>query len=101
MELKHIGAVLAALLAGGAIAAGQTRMPAVPPGAAVAMPPNPDSASDAVRPSSLHILSASDHDLFIRAFAAAAKSDWVTALALGNQGQDAVARQLLQWRYSL
>src|SRR5262249_52500492 len=54
-----------------------------------------------VRSSSLHILSAADHDLFTRAFAAAAKSDWVTAMALGNQGQDSVARQLLQWRYTL
>jgi soluble lytic murein transglycosylase len=97
MDLKHIGIALAALLAGGAMAAGQSRTPAVPPGTAMVMQPAPD----ALRPSSLHILSAADHDLFTRAFAAAAKSDWVTALALGNQGQDAVARQLLQWRYTL
>src|SRR5262249_16194625 len=78
-------------------AAGQTRASAS--GATVVMQPMPDAGT--TRSSSLHILSASDHDLFTRAFAAAAKSDWVTALALGNQGQDAVARQLLQWRYTL
>ena len=100
MDLKHIGIAFAALLAGGAIAAGQARAPAVPPGTKLAMQPAPDSVG-ATRPSSLHILSAADHDLFVRAFAAAAKSDWVTAMALGNQGQDAVARQLLQWRYTL
>ncbi|HXS07805.1 MAG TPA: lytic transglycosylase domain-containing protein [Rhizomicrobium sp.] len=99
MDLKHIGIAFAALLAGGAMAAGQTRTPAVPPGAAVVIEPRPDAGT--TRSSNLHILSASDHDLFARAFAAAAKSDWVTAMALGNQGQDAVARQLLQWRYTL
>src|ERR1700749_4676799 len=97
MDLKHIGTALAALLAGGAMTAGQTQTP--PPAATVVMQPMPDAGS--ARSSSLHILSASDHDLFTRAFAAATKSDWVTALALGNQGQDAVARQLLQWRYTL
>ena len=103
MDLKHIGIALAALLAGGAMVAGQmrtseARTPAVPP--TMMMQP-PDAGSGAARLSSLHILSAADHDLFSRAFAAAAKSDWVTALALGNQGQDGVARQLLQWRYTL
>ena len=99
MDLKHIGTALAALLAGGAMAAGQTQPPT--PGAAVMMQPLPGDAIGTARPSSLRILSATDHDLFTRAFAAAAKSDWVTALALGNQGEDAVARQLLQWRYTL
>src|SRR6185312_11195146 len=69
-----------------------------PPTAMVVMQPIPDATA---RASSLHVLSVADHDLFSRAFAAAAKSDWVTALALGNQGQDSVARQLLQWRYTL
>lgn len=53
------------------------------------------------RPSNLRILSAADHDLFQRAFAAGARGDWAAALALGNPGQDGVARQLLQWRYAL
>ena len=100
MDLKHIGIALAALLAGGALAAGQPQA-ARAPATIVTMQPAPDAGASTARPSSLHILSAADHDLFTRAFAAAAKSDWVTALGLGNQGQDAVARQLLQWRYTL
>ena len=99
MDLKHIGTALAALLAAGAMAAGQAKAPASR--AVAVVQPIPDTAAGTTRPSSLHILSPADHDLFTRAFAAAAKSDWVTALALGNQGQDAVARQLLQWRYTL
>ncbi len=53
------------------------------------------------RPSTAKVLSASDHALFARAFAAGAKHDWATAMALGDQGKDTVARQLLQWRYAL
>ena len=53
------------------------------------------------RPANIHVLSAADHDIFVQAFAAAANSDWNRALALGNQGQDSLARQLLQWRYAL
>ena len=100
MDSKHIGAALAALLAGGAIAAARTKAPPAQPAAVVAMKPAPGAPATG-RPSSLHILSQADHDIFMRAFDAASKSDWVTAMALGNQGQDAVARQLLQWRYTL
>ncbi len=57
--------------------------------------------SAGMRPSTIRVLSAADHDLYTRAFAAAAKGDWTAALALGNQGQDSLARQLLQWRYAL
>jgi soluble lytic murein transglycosylase len=53
------------------------------------------------RPSTIRVLSAADHDLYTRAFLAASRGDWSNALALGNQGQDSVARQLLQWRYAL
>jgi soluble lytic murein transglycosylase len=53
------------------------------------------------RPSTAKVLSAGDHDLFLRAFAAGAKGDWAGAMALGNQGTDTTARQLLQWRYTL
>src|ERR1700722_17328491 len=79
------------LLLGGAMA--QTA------GTVVMQPlPAQDSALEITpaRPSNLHILSASDHDLYTQAFAAAAKGDWTTALTLGNQGQDSLARQLLQ-----
>jgi soluble lytic murein transglycosylase len=53
------------------------------------------------RPSTIKVLSPSDHDLFQRAFASGAKEDWANALALGDQAKDTTARQLLQWRYAL
>ena len=53
------------------------------------------------RPANIHVLSPADHNLFVQAFAAAAKADWNQALTLGAQGQDGLARQLLQWRYAL
>lgn len=93
MGLKHIGALLAALLA--ATAAKGAQAPGLPMGNVV-----PDGMVSA-RPAGIHVLSPSDHELFMRAFAAAAEGDWGKALSIGNQGQDTVARQLLQWRYAL
>ncbi|MBN9555068.1 MAG: transglycosylase SLT domain-containing protein [Alphaproteobacteria bacterium] len=88
MGWKHIGFTALALLAGGMVASrGQA--------------PAASGGDTPARPGALHVLSAADHDLFTRAFAAAAKSDWATAISLGNQGQDTTARQLLQWRYAL
>ncbi|MGZ5927850.1 MAG: lytic transglycosylase domain-containing protein [Rhizomicrobium sp.] len=89
MGLKHIGIAVAALLAGSWMMASR------------AQPPAGQDAVAAMRVGKIHVLSSADHDIFIRAFAAAARSDWVTAMALGNQGQDTTARQLLQWRYAL
>ncbi len=71
------------------------------------MQPIPDGSSasgtalSATRPSRLRVLSASDHDLFTRAFAAADHGDWVGARALAAQGQSPIARRLLEWRYAL
>jgi soluble lytic murein transglycosylase len=53
-----------------------------------------------VRPSSVHVLSAADHDLFLRAIAAAEHGDWTGARNLAAQGASPVARQLLEWRYA-
>jgi soluble lytic murein transglycosylase len=88
MRFSHFAAALAGPLAALALNAD---MLAAQPGADPAL----------FRPSNIHVLSPADHDLYVRAFAAAAKGDWTNALTLGNQGQDAVARQLLQWRYAL
>jgi soluble lytic murein transglycosylase len=90
MGLKHIGIAVAALLAGSWMMASHAQTQAAG-----------QDAGAAVRAGNIHILSSADHDIFIRAFAAAARSDWVSAMALGNQGQDTTARQLLQWRYAL
>ena len=59
-----------------------------------------------VRPSRLHVLSPADHDLFARAFDAAAHGDWVAARGLaaqsrGSSGSAATARRLLEWRYAM
>lgn len=53
-----------------------------------------------VRPSSVRVLAGSDHELFLRAYDAAAHGDWVGARALAAQGQNATTRQLLEWRYA-
>jgi soluble lytic murein transglycosylase len=53
------------------------------------------------RPSKLRYLSPTDHDLFLRAFDAAGRGDWTAARSLAAQGQDPVARELLEWRYAL
>ena len=91
MGLKHIGIAVAALLAASWLVASRAQAPALR-----------DAAAPCRRgPANIHVLSSADHDLFLRAFAAAARSDWVNAMSLGNQGQDATARQLLQWRYAL
>ncbi|HTC82917.1 MAG TPA: hypothetical protein VK683_01125, partial [Rhizomicrobium sp.] len=57
--------------------------------------------SEAARPSRLRLLPAADHDLFIRAFDAASRGDWVAARSLASQGQNPTAKRLLEWRYAL
>ena len=49
----------------------------------------------------IHVLSATDHDLYARAFDAADRGDWLAARALAQQGRDAAARKLIEWRYLL
>lgn len=77
-------------------------------GDVVMMQPIPDGSSESgtaslsgPRPSKLKYLSAADHDLFVRAFEAAAHGDWTGARALAAQGQNPIARQLLGWRFAL
>src|SRR5262245_61425167 len=92
-----------------AVAVAQT-MPAVPPGApvrssdVVTAPPAGESAQDTLpgpRPSRIRVLTAADRDLFVRAFDAAGRGDWIAARGLAAQGQNSVARRLLEWRYAL
>ena len=72
-----------------------------PSGTVVMLPPMVDTGGIAVRPSRLHYLTAPEHDLFVRAFDAASRGDWVAARGLAAQGQNRIARQLLEWRYAL
>ena len=53
------------------------------------------------RPGLVRYLSAFDHDLYIRAFDAAARGDWTAARGLASQGHDPVANKIIEWRYLL
>lgn len=74
-------------------------------GEVVMMQPIPQSGKDAAaglsgpRPSRLRLMP--DHDLFVRAFEAASRGDWVAARSLASQGQNPIAKRLLEWRYAL
>ena len=94
---RHIVIIASLLVPAAALgqSAGVTMMPPLPESAAT------DPGIAGARPSTIRVLSPADHTLFQRAFAAAAKGDWTGALALGDQGTDTTARQLLQWRYAL
>ena len=75
-------------------------------GDVVAMQPIPDGSTaggglSGPRPSRLRLLSAVDHDLFVRAFEAAGRGDWTAARNLASQGQNPTAKRLLEWRYAL
>lgn len=101
------GVLLGALLEGGLSAGAQT-LPAVPPGTPsrggdVAMMQSVPGAGTLPGPRQgrIRVLSATDHDLFLRAFEAAARGDWAAARNLASQGQNSLARQLVEWRYAL
>jgi soluble lytic murein transglycosylase len=50
------------------------------------------------RPGLIRVLSPADRDLYTRAFEAAERGDWVAAKALADQGHDADAHKLVEWR---
>src|SRR6185312_11990830 len=110
--------VLRALLLSTALISVAAAQPAVQPkrlpggltrqGDTVMMQPIPDGTSMAAgetpngaHPSRIRVLSPADHDLFMRAFEAAGRSDWIAARQLAAQGQSPVGRRLLEWRYAL
>src|SRR5882757_5848527 len=91
----------AALIAGGAALAQNLPEGLTRNGDVVMMQPIPDGTSGgSAHPSRLRVLSASDHDLFTRAFEAAGRGDWASARGLAAQGQSPVAKRLLEWRYA-
>jgi len=105
--------VLRALLVSTVLVSVAAAQPAVPPppggltrkGNVVMMQPIPDGSSEGEslpgpRPTSLHVLTPADHDLYVRAFDAAGRGDWAGARALAAQGQNPLARRLLEWRYA-
>jgi soluble lytic murein transglycosylase len=95
--------VLAILLLGAA-AAGPLPAGVERQGNVITMRPIGDdmTVSDAesgLRAGTVKVLSAADHDLFTRAFEAANRGDWSSALALAQQGHNPIAKALVHWRY--
>ncbi len=90
-------------LFGVSLIAGAQTQPAVPAGAPIRSGEAltiPDSESGP-RTGRIRVLSPGDHDLFLRAFDAGSRGDWVAARNLAGQGQNSLARRLLEWRYAL
>ena len=110
-------ALLASVTLGIGVAAAQTPgssnpLPAgvVRQGNVVTMAPIGDSGDvTAPLPSSggerreglVHLLSPADHELYVRAFEAANRGDWIAARGFADQGHDPIARLIIQWRYLL
>ncbi|HEX3754139.1 MAG TPA: hypothetical protein VHV26_03595, partial [Rhizomicrobium sp.] len=99
-------------VAGGALLAAWSAhgQRALPPdltrrGNVVMMQPIPDGGAhggeSGPHPSAIRVLTPTDHDLFVRAFDAAAHGDWTGARSLAAGSTNRVARQLLEWRYVL
>lgn len=93
-----------------AYAAAQTTLPngLTQLGDVIMMAPIPDGSTDSGltvdrerRPSPVHVLSPTDHDIYSRAFDAADRGDWTAARGLAAQGHDATATRLITWRYVL
>ncbi len=116
MSVARICLFSAAALLLGLVTYAQTQAPAQTPpllpapgparqGDLVLMSPIPEGigrmTEGGPRPSNIRILPPGDHDLFVRAFTAAARGDWPAARSLAAQGHDPLARQLLEWRYVL
>ncbi len=110
MTANRAMAVLAALLSG--VLAARAQAPALPAGltqsgGVIMMQPIDENADNGPtvdperRAGQIHVLSTADHDLYTRAFEAADHGDWFAARALADQGHDATARRLIQWRYLL
>jgi len=112
MRIRRAVSISAVLLAG-ALNANAQNLPSglSQSGSTVMMQPIPDYSSNPAetgpsfsheqRPGQIHFLSATDHDLYMRAFDAADRGDWLTARSLAAQGRDPVARRLIDWRYML
>src|SRR2546423_1220577 len=90
MMANRLALLTVALLAGTMTAGAQDS--ALQPGAA-------GNASSELRQPGYRVLSATDHDLYVRAFDLGKKGNWLGAQVLGDQGHDPMARRLLQWAY--
>jgi soluble lytic murein transglycosylase len=107
MRLRHLSA-LVTVLAFVTAARGQELPSGLQQqGGVISMQPIPDQPTDEEsgpaepRTTATHVLSAADRDIFQKAFDAADRGDWSSAKAFAAQGHDAVARELIEWRYLL
>jgi soluble lytic murein transglycosylase len=110
MNSFRAGLLAGCALAWGAVAWAQTSSPlpagVIRQGNVIMMAPVADSDNGPTitaerRVSLVQYLSASDHDIYDRAFGAADRGDWVAAKGLAAQGHDPTANKLIQWRYLL
>jgi soluble lytic murein transglycosylase len=112
MRIFRIFAISAALLSGAAAVYAQTTtLPngLTQNGSVVMMQPiqdyegadNGPNISPERHTALIHVLSATDHDLFSRAFDYADHGDWNGARGLAQQGRDSAAKRLVEWRYLL
>src|SRR5690349_21251466 len=89
------------LTASAVAALAQTSSAPLPERGEIALMQSAPENGAAPRPSRIRILAAADRELFLRAFDAASRGDWKTARALAAQGQNPIAKRLLEWRYAL
>lgn len=61
----------------------------------------PSLSSGERRPGLIRYLSPADRDVYIRAFEAADRSDWLDAREYADQGHDPIAGKIIEWRYLL
>ncbi len=110
MKILRAGLLAGCALALGAMVADAQNLPSglVRQGNVIMMAPVSESATEngpsingERRVGLVRVLSASDHDLYSRAFDAADRGDWTAAKGLASQGHDATAGKLIQWRYLL
>ncbi|HEX4301601.1 MAG TPA: lytic transglycosylase domain-containing protein [Rhizomicrobium sp.] len=107
MTFRRAALFLIGTSAAAVLAYGQTALPGglTQLGNVIMMQPIPDGSTDdglkpdhERRPSPVHTLSATDHDIYGRAFDAADRGDWTAARGLAAQGHDGTATRLITWR---
>jgi soluble lytic murein transglycosylase len=106
MKYRAALAVTSALVAAVLIAHAQDNLPPglVRSGSVIMMQPIEDSEAGPVpsnterRAGLIHVLAPADRDIYTRAFDAAERGDWIAARALADQGHDAAAHKLIEWR---
>src|SRR5258708_7149163 len=105
--MKVRAAILAAAMVSGALLArAEENLPPglVRSGGVIMMRPISDGETSNTfsvrehRPGTIRVLSTADRDLLTRAFDAADRADWASALSLAAQSHDDTGRKLIEWR---